>query len=762
MKPALRVMVAVGALATLAWAEEEGPGRGVARISVISGDVSVRRGDAGEWIAAAINAPLVVQDRLVCGPQSRAELQFDYANMIRLDENSEVRLSELEYQRYQLQIARGTATFRVLRDSRSDVEISTPSVSIRPMQRGSYRVTVREDGTSEITVRSGEAEIYTPRGSERLSAGRTMMARGSASDPEFQVVAAIRMDDWDRWNESRDRQLERTRSYQYVSSDIYGAEDLDGYGDWIQADSYGWVWAPRVAYDWTPYYYGRWSWIDWYGWSWISYDPWGWAPYHYGRWFHHRNRWCWWPGPRHHRHYWSPGLVAFFGWGHGSGFGIGFGHIGWVPLAPFEPYHPWYGHRYYHAFRDRGAHGRHFEMVHNYDMRNGYRNARVPGGMTGVGAGEFGRGHRSGFVRVTDDQARGAGLVRGQMPVTPGRESLRMSDREIRAGAAPRSSDNERFYSRRQPASVQRVSFDDQRRGMEQATRGAFGDGRSAEPARGSRAADGGASAGGWRRVGEGSRSDPGMRSSERVTRSDSAFRGGEASRTMEPATRSRESGSGWRRFEGTSRSESPGMTRGDSGIGSRRESSGGEGRQGMTGSPRSPESMGRSQDSWRRFSESSRGTTEMRGGADSGYRRSESSSSPSGERRSAEPYRLSSPIVRERAPSRSESYGGGGSSRSESRPLMSSPSMRGGGEFYGGGGMTRGSESPSYSGGGMTRGGGSPSYGGGGMTRGGGSPSYGGGGMSRGSSGPSHGGGGGSRGGGGGASQGRSSGRGR
>ena len=34
------------------------PGRAVARISVLNGDVSVRRGDSGDVVAAALNAPL--------------------------------------------------------------------------------------------------------------------------------------------------------------------------------------------------------------------------------------------------------------------------------------------------------------------------------------------------------------------------------------------------------------------------------------------------------------------------------------------------------------------------------------------------------------------------------------------------------------------------------------------------------------------------------------------------------------------------------
>ena len=60
-----------------------------------------------------------------------------------------------------------------------------------------------------VTVRSGELEVFTPQGSERLKSGRTMMARGSQDNPEVQVVSAERRDTWDEWNEYRNRDLER-------------------------------------------------------------------------------------------------------------------------------------------------------------------------------------------------------------------------------------------------------------------------------------------------------------------------------------------------------------------------------------------------------------------------------------------------------------------------------------------------------------------------------------------------------------------------
>ena len=458
--------------------DDDGPGRGVARLSVISGDVSVRRGDTGDWVAGAVNAPLVVQDHVMTGPASRAEIQFDWANMLRLGSDTEVRLTELEYRRYQVQLVRGTVMLRVLRDIDAEIEVNTPAVSVRPVGKGSFRVTVRDEET-EITARSGEAEVYSPRGVERLRSGRTMLVRGPSSDPEFRTVAAIPRDRFDEWSESRDRYLERTRAYRYVSRDIYGADDLDYYGRWVWIPPYGWCWTPwGVAAWWAPYRYGRWVWIDWYGWTWLSYDPWGWAPFHYGRWFWHPPYgWCWFPGPIYHRHYWRPALVAFFGF-HVGGVhvGFGFGRIGWVPLAPYEPFYPWYGPRFYHGFRSPTYIDNSVRIVNNVQIVNIYRNARVTNAISGVDGEGFVRGGRIQSLRLSEVEATRASLVQGPLPVVPARESVRFADRPVRVAPPLTRTEPERFFSRRPAAPVERVSFEEQRRGMEHVVRRAFGD----------------------------------------------------------------------------------------------------------------------------------------------------------------------------------------------------------------------------------------------------------------------------------------------
>ena len=772
----------------LAQDDDDGPGRGVARISLINGDVSVRRGDTGEFVAAAINSPVVVQDRVVTGVNSRAEVQLDYSNYIRLAGEAEIRLSELEYRRYQVQVARGLVTVNVLRDSDADVEIATPAISIRPNKRGIYRIVVRPDDTTEVTVRKGEVEVFTPQGSERLKSGRTMLARGTQGNPEVQVLSANREDAWDDWNENRNKDLERAQSnsYQYVSRDVYGAEDLYGHGDWIDSPPYGRVWAPRVAVGWAPYRYGRWAWVDWYGWTWVSYDTWGWAPYHYGRWFYAGNRWCWWPGGGG-RHYWRPGLVAFVGWG-GGGIGIGFGRVGWIPLAPYERYNAWYGNRYYGGFRNRTYIDNSVTIVNNVNIHNTYRNSRVNNGITGINGSDFGRG-RGRFESFSGRDIGQASLVRGQVPYAPDRDSLRFSDRDSRITRS--NSDNERFYARRTPAAVDRVSFDDQRRGMEQVNQRTFGNS-------GERSTRGGESVAG----GGGRQADPG-RQAESGRPSDSFVRGGESgNRSSGPdaggrgAAPSDNSNSGWRRFgDSTGRSaesvrgsggaesrgapdagrSSEGFSRrnesnssGDSngwrrlGAGADRSSgdrsSGDRSVEGRSSGGRSFEdtgsrssdigsrgsgSAGRSSDSngWRRFGDP--GSSQSERGTDRGSRIDRSSEGNSsrgsdsfggrgtmdrGSSRSESP-RISPPIVRERS---NESYGGrssgdfGGrnSGRSEQRSEPRYVPRSSGGDF--GGGRSGGGPSFGDRGG---RSGGGPSFGGGGGRSSGGGPSFGGGG---------------------------------
>jgi len=440
----------VGAISVWAQSQDDGdaPDHGVARISLVNGEVSVAHGDSGDMVAASPNAPMVAGDRILTGDNARAEVQFDAVNLMRVAPGTEVRLGDLQYHHYIVQVAQGLVMFRVLQDvspeNAAQVEISTPSVSLRPRRQGIYRVVVRPDGTSELTVRAGDAEIFAPTGSEPLGPGQTIISRGSTNDPEFQNVTPPPYDEWDRWSADRDRVFERAAdTSRYVSPDVYGTEDLGNYGRWTNDPEYGNVWVPNVDADWAPYRLGRWSWVDYYGWSWVSYDPWGWAPYHYGRWYRGNFGWAWYPGTVGERYYWRPALVGFFGWGSpgfGTSISFGFGNVGWVPLAPHEAFRPWYG---------RGYGGRNVTIVNNTNIGKTYRNGRFGEGVTSMRAGDFGRGairNGSGFVRANGEDLAHAGVMRGT-PFGPSREGRQFVARDVNTRGMPRTNDNMQFFS---------------------------------------------------------------------------------------------------------------------------------------------------------------------------------------------------------------------------------------------------------------------------------------------------------------------------
>jgi hypothetical protein len=642
--------------------EGDAPDHGVARISLANGEVSVRRGDTGDVTAAVLNGPVVMDDHLATGPGGRAEIQFDWGNMIRLGPATDVRLGELEDRRYLVQIGTGTTTFRVLRDSSADVEISTPTVSVRPVEQGSYRVTVLPDGTTEITVRSGRVEIFSPRGTEMLTAGRTMEARGTPSDPEYMILAAIPQDQWDQWNVERDRALERTSSYRYVSPDVVGAEELDNYGTWNNDPQYGNVWVPAVDAGWAPYRVGRWEWVDYYGWTWVSGDPWGWAPYHYGNWYMSSYGWAWYPGPIGGRHYWRPALVGFFGWGGGSSFGVGFGfgNVGWVPLAPYERFHPWYGRGFNNTV-----------IVNNVTVVNNYRNARFVNGRNGVtsiNAGDFGRGrsvNTTNFVRASNADLVRAGSVQGRLPFNASSEGRRMSDRQVNTQSLPRVNSDTRFATRSDR---------------------------------------GGGNRGGAGALGQATQGPSQTRPAQSFGRTNNPAPAvsGPVNSNGNNAGRNNGNGGGWRRFEGNAPGSTPNTDRGFRGgsVAAPANQNGG-GRRFETPAPAAPAVINGGRNSQR---------TDPPPAVRSAPPPQQQQRMPERqfERQSAppQPVRISPPIVRDRGPapavSRPEAPRGG----------FGTPRQQGGGGNPGGGGGNRGGGGGG--GGGGNRGGGGGDHGGG------------------------------------------------
>ncbi len=480
----------------------EEPEPGVARISLIHGDVSTMRGDTGDWGATTVNAPLVRGDKISTGARSRAEVELDHANILRLDQRTEAKVADLTRTRIQVQVSQGTVNFTVFRGTEADVEIDTPNVAVHPLGEGVYRIQVNSQANSEVIVRKGEAETSTPQGNTTLEKGQLIEVRGE-ENPEYQTRKAPGRDEWDEWNGDRDGAIEEAETWHHTNRNYTGAHDLDRYGHWVNNPDYGEVWSPYEPPDWVPYHDGRWEWEPYWGWTWVPYEPWGWAPYHYGRWFLSDDSWFWWPGfvspafvP-----VWSPAWVSFIGFGFGRhfffnfGFGFGFNSIGWFPLAPFDPFFPFF------PFRNT------FNVVNVTNITNitnvtNTTNTRKIINMTNTGTttGVTTAGNHPVFANlqkalndpkarrvittvpvehflkgtmprntqsVSPAMLRQAKLVTGTLPVVPTRDSLRAVNGRATAGPAPvHVSTPEHFFTKR-PAPPAPQSFSEHAAGIQ-------------------------------------------------------------------------------------------------------------------------------------------------------------------------------------------------------------------------------------------------------------------------------------------------------
>jgi hypothetical protein len=458
---------------------------GVGRVSLIHGDVSTQRGDSGDWAAAALNQPIVSGDKISTAGRSRTEVQLDYANILRLSDNSQATIATLERTHIQIQLGQGLANFNVLKGSEADVEINTPNVAIRPiLKEGVYRIEVNSTGETRVIVRKGEVEISTPQGSTRVEKGDAVTVRGTGDDTQYKVAGAPSKDSWDSWNSDRNGLIRNAQSWSRTNRYYVGSEDLDAYGHWIDVPDYGPVWAPVVGVDWAPYRAGRWVWEPYWGWTWVSYEPWGWAPYHYGRWFMYGASWVWWPGPvygyRYYRPLWAPAYVSFFGFG-GAGWGLsfGFGSLGWLPVGPCDRFFPWYG-RYRSRFNVvniinitnitniRGSRG--FAGIGPLHGGNRYSNLRLAAtnerfqrAISTVPAEHFGTGRVS-PTPMRGGMFRDGRMMTGNLPIVPTRATLSASNRS--ANPATLHGGQERFFMKSRPNTPQ--AFDRQAAQVEQ------------------------------------------------------------------------------------------------------------------------------------------------------------------------------------------------------------------------------------------------------------------------------------------------------
>ena len=328
------------------------------RIQRVDGDVSVsaltnNASEQLQWSDAAANTPFSAGDRIYTNDNSQASLAFSGRNFARLQPNTSLDVLSMDRRRTQLALRDGSAMFDVGYLEPGQVfEVGTPYGAVDFNEPGLYDVGIGDNGNVIVSALSGLAQVVGLGGTGQISKGEMLTLLGqTAAEIALSRIngrdAGYLVDDYYSYQypQSYDGRYSdyntyvndpyyfdpyrRNISYQYASPSIPGLNDLDYYGDWQNVNGYGYAWTPRVSSGWSPYQQGYWTNDYPYGPTWVSSEPWGYAPYHYGRWASVGDRWYWVPDGVNTTPTYSPALVGFI---------PNQNEIGWVPLAPGDPY----------------------------------------------------------------------------------------------------------------------------------------------------------------------------------------------------------------------------------------------------------------------------------------------------------------------------------------------------------------------------------------------------------------------------------------
>jgi hypothetical protein len=333
-----------------------------AHVAHVEGNVVLERDGKPE--NAPLNMPLLSGDRIKT-LDGRVEILFGDASTLHLDSRSTLDVQSDDLAR----LIDGRLRLSIPGPSRTVAyRIDSPAGSVRISQAGEYRIALlrQRDPSSaaggdeiqlELAVIRGSGEIFTDQGATAVGAGERAYASAGLMPSYTYAYNSANWDAFDRWSESR-RDTRLGVSAQYLPAEVRTySSTFDEYGDWQYQPTYGYVWYPRVASTWRPYYYGRWASYPRYGWTWIGADAFAWPTHHYGRWGFSSGVWFWIPGK-----HWGPAYVS---WAYAPGY------VSWCPLGfnnravigfdiyrvgpgYYSPYRAWtavaythFGHSYY-------------------------------------------------------------------------------------------------------------------------------------------------------------------------------------------------------------------------------------------------------------------------------------------------------------------------------------------------------------------------------------------------------------------------------
>jgi len=367
-------------------------------ISHIEGNLLRYVPNEEDWVETVRDTPFGINDTLYSNKETRAEIIMPNNTWMRIDSDTQIQLITIKDDVTEIDVLSGVVRF-YNKGSDAVIQAATPlGYVMGPPGTGfdlivdhDYVEVIASKGTVYFDHNTAGKQFEAIAGSSSIIANRRQVTAGDAvADPY-----------WDEWNMDRDalwaKRIRTGReSVRYLPPGLYHhSYVLERHGRWQRVyydGAYYYFWRPvHLTVGWAPFTVGRWT--AWYGeHTWIPYEPFGYVTHHYGSWVLVNGFWYWAPPTARIRAHPGPPLLDIgFAWYPGRVAWIHSGvHIGWVPLAPYEPYycHRRWGRRtivvrdvnitnVYNVTRYRYL--KHAILIHRKNLYkvNNYRNVRI-------------------------------------------------------------------------------------------------------------------------------------------------------------------------------------------------------------------------------------------------------------------------------------------------------------------------------------------------------------------------------------------------
>ncbi len=297
--------------------------------------------------AAVVNVPLGPGDTVRTSVDSRCEIQFDTATVIRLDFDTELKIETVlaqslssQQQLSNLTLSKGRIYVLYKQYGRTETfQILTGNAALKMKHNTIAMVKVSADKSTDVQVKVGRASVlFGPNEDSLKQQNIDKMKRLIVlGDNQAQPASYIADTDFELWNNDINAKFDDLHKgtsglpkpvQKLPEAVFYFAQNYGNtFGEWLWDDLYGYVWHPFLnnniyPWGWQPYFYGQWSSVG-DQMFWVPEEPWGWVPYHLGLWqWDKKLGWVWLPG--------SMFAPAWVDWD------FYFGYAGWHPLSLFD------------------------------------------------------------------------------------------------------------------------------------------------------------------------------------------------------------------------------------------------------------------------------------------------------------------------------------------------------------------------------------------------------------------------------------------